>query len=509
MRNFWFAALILAVSACSNSGGGGGDGGEGAAAVRPSRITQADLRAAADSPRLARFYAARDWQPAWTAPAATSLVGALRGADRHGLDPQVFLAGVSRAEAPADREAALTSAALDYAEALARGRVDPKRVRASYEVPRPDPRLAAGLNQAIADNRVGDWLASLAPADADYRALADAYAVARRAAAGPRPAPIPAGTTIRPGRADPRLPAIAAALRTWGYLPPAEGEAPPPARYSAEMVEAVRHLQQDHGLEANGAVGEATLAVLNMDAFERARVLAVNLERRRWMPRQEAATRIDVNIADATLTYWRDGQVADRRRVVTGQPGNETPELASPIFQLVAHPTWTVPASIEEEEIAPKGESYLRQHNMVRREGRIVQLSGPDNALGQVKFDMRNDQAIYLHDTPAKALFAEDQRHFSHGCVRVQDALGFATMIAQQEGVLEDWQEALAKNEETFVALPREIPVRLYYQTAFVDGGRVRYRADPYGLDDDVATALGLAARPRTARTARAADFGP
>jgi murein L,D-transpeptidase YcbB/YkuD len=146
---------------------------------------------------------------------------------------------------------------------------------------------------------------------------------------------------------------------------------------------------------------------------------------------------------------------------------------------------------------------------MVRRDGRIVQRSGPDNALGQVKFDMRNDQAIYLHDTPAKALFAENQRHFSHGCVRVQDALGFARMIAEQEGVLDDWEEALAKDEETFVALPREIPVRLLYHTAFVDGGRIRFRPDVYGLDEDVAQALGLAARPRVTRVRRPTDVGP
>ena len=72
----------------------------------------------------------------------------------------------------------------------------------------------------------------------------------------------------------------------------------------------------------------------------------------------------------------------------------------------------------------------------------IVQLPGPRNSLGLVKFDMRNDQAIYLHDTPAKALFARDQRHFSHGCVRVQDALGFAEMIAQHEGVRRRRREA-------------------------------------------------------------------
>ena len=98
----------------------------------------------------------------------------------------------------------------------------------------------------------------------------------------------------------------------------------------------------------------------------------------------------------------RDGKAADTRRVVVGEPGHETPELASPLYRLAANPTWTVPRSIEEREIAPKGEAYLRRNDMERRDGWIVQRSGPRNSLGLVKFDLRNDQEIYLHDTPAK-----------------------------------------------------------------------------------------------------------
>ena len=78
-----------------------------------------------------------------------------------------------------------------------------------------------------------------------------------------------------------------------------------------------------------------------------------------------------------------------------------------------------------------------------------------------MKFVFPNRYNVYLHGTPAQGLFARARRDFSHGCVRVQDALGFAEMIAQHEGVLDDWREARAEEEETFVPLPREIPVRL------------------------------------------------
>jgi murein L,D-transpeptidase YcbB/YkuD len=315
-------------------------------------------------------------------------------------------------------------------------------------------------------------------------------------------------------------------LRSEGYLPepaPAEapakaqGEqgkqapaaAPAPTRYSPELVEAVRRLQQDHGLEASGLIGAETLAALNGGSFERARTLAVNLERRRWLVRQPPQTRVDVNTAAATLAYWRDGQLANQRRVVVGQPGNETPALGSPMFRLVANPTWTVPESIAEEEILPKGGGYMARNNMSMENGRIVQESGPTNSLGLVKFDMKNDHAIYLHDTPAKALFQQTERHHSHGCVRVEDALGFARMIATDQGVLEQWERAQATGEETFVNLAREIPVRLLYHSAFVDGGRVMFRPDPYGWDDDVAEALGLARSARRTVRTHVQDVGP
>ena len=524
MKRVWFAALLLALSACGNAPGGSsgnGDGGEGVAQVQPSRVTATALHAAVHDPRLTRFYEARDWHPAWNRDGARKLVEAIGEAPRHGLDPNAFLAAASRSAEPAAREAGLSLAALSYAEALARGRTDPKRLRPHYDVPRPNPNLAAGLNQAVQQDNVGQWLAGLAPQDAEYRQLSDAFVAAAHQAASERRAPIPDGPAIRPNMTDRRLPAIAAELRARGYLaaPAAQAQPQPPAsrrhsrpaapRYTPDLVAAVRQLQQDEGFEPTGRIGPDTLAALNESASDRARTLAVNLERRRWLPRQLPSTRIDVNIADATLVYARDGNVVDRRRVVTGQPDWETPQLASPMFRLVANPTWTVPHSIEEEELAPKGEAYLARMHMVRRDGMIVQLPGPENALGQVKFDMRNDESIYLHDTPAKALFASDQRHFSHGCVRVQDALGFAELIAQQEGVLDDWHAAQATGEETFVPLPREIPVRLFYHTAFVDGGRIRFRPDAYDWDDDVAVALGLLAWPHRPRPPHAADVGP
>src|SRR3546814_14804393 len=83
---------------------------------------------------------------------------------------------------------------------------------------------------------------------------------------------------------------------------------------------------------------------------DRARILAINLGRLRWLDRTPPATRIDVNTAAAMLDYWHEGAHAHRARVIVGQPGWETPQLGSPLVRLVANPNWTVPKSIAEED---------------------------------------------------------------------------------------------------------------------------------------------------------------
>ncbi len=196
--------------------------------------------------------------------------------------------------------------------------------------------------------------------------------------------------------------------------------------------------------------------------------------------------------------------------MIVGQPGKETPQLLAPMFRLVANPTWTIPRSIQTTQLAGKSAAYLKAHNMAWRDGWIVQQSGPKNSLGLVKFDLQDDQEIYLHDTDARSLFERSQRQLSHGCVRVHDALGFAAMIAEQEGIADQWKKAQASGKQTFVKLPQTIPVRLLYHTAFVDAeGAVQVRTDPYGWDDALSEKLGFAKRTLSQFRAKADDIGP
>ena len=474
--------------------------------LEPGDVDAAALKAAATDRQARKFYEARGWKPAWDEASAAALLAALGQAEGHALSRSMFLKIPSGADAT-QKEAALTRAALDFASALARGRIDPKSQFPVYSVPGPKTDVAAGLAVALGQQNLAQWYASLPPQTAEYRALSKAYLHYLQIAAREGPG-IAGGKPIKAGMRDKRVPQLAEALRGNGYLPPSEQADAP--LYTQAIAKAVTRLQADYGIKPDGIVGPDTLQVLNTSAADKARQLAVNLERRRWLARNPPATRIDVNTAATFLDYWRGGQHRDQRRVVVGQPDWETPQLGSPIFQLVANPSWTVPKSIAEEEIIPEGPGYMWENNMTWRNGWIVQLPGPENSLGQVKLDMRNSQAIYLHDTPAKALFADNERHRSHGCVRVEDAVGFARMLANDDGILLDFDGAMASGEETFVKLRSEIPVRLLYHTAFVDnGGKVRLRTDAYGWDDRVAVALGMAGRAGHRFKSKYRDVGP
>ena len=444
---------------------------------------------------------------------------AIAQAPRHGLKPDLFLKGGESGDQ-------LVQAALKYANALANGYTNPNELFEVYTIPRPESDVRPGLQQALEKGNVGEYLNSLAPQSQEYRALGDAFQRYATMAGDQKDETIATDDVIKPGAQDNRIPKIASFLRAAGYLndgqqqqardqkkadqqknadqqkdPAQQKNAGQQANqnasgnmtYTPQMVQAVKAYQKESGLKSDGILGGNTLESLNNGSVSRARQLAVAMERLRWLQRDPPKTRIDVNTASTLMDYYRDGQHVGQRKVVTGEPDAPTPQLQSPIYRLVANPTWTVPKGIAEKELASKGQAWLNKNNFVMKDGNYVQQAGPESALGLVKFDMKNDHAIYLHDTPAKALFAQDNRHRSHGCVRVENAVEFANMLAQQMGISDKFSQAMAKKEQTFVQIPSEIPVRLLYRTAFWDGSKIQYRKDFYGWDTNVAKALGLA----------------
>ena len=505
------------------------------------------LQVEAKDPVTRQFYARNGWTLVWTDAAVQALRQALSDRARHGLDRLIFMHVLPASATAAVREVALTRAALGYAAALAHGSVDPQGLHQIYTLPRPQVDLAGGLSDAIKAGNLATWFAALPPQDDGYAKLSSAYLdFSREARNDSNPtADIAASGVIRVGDTDERVPAIVKQLLENEYLVPyqvplpatiadASGESgiqagakigetaalptdtsptalpPPPNLYTRQIADAVKRMQEDYGIAADGVVGADALEVLNLHSGDRARALAVALERRRWLARNPPATRIDVNLAAALMRYYRDGKLVDSRKVIVGKPDKATPQLMAPIFRLVANPTWTVPKSIERSELSNVSAAYLRKRNMVRRNGNIVQLPGASNALGLVKFDMSNKYAIYLHDTNSRSLFGRSQRHLSHGCVRVNDAEGFAALIAEDAGVASEWQRAKAGRSRTFVKLPQNLPVRLIYQNVFVnDEGQVAFRADAYDWNSRISTALGFPELSSTIAKPGAVDVSP
>jgi murein L,D-transpeptidase YcbB/YkuD len=96
--------------------------------------------------------------------------------------------------------------------------------------------------------------------------------------------------------------------------------------------------------------------------------------------------------------------------------------------------------------------------------------------MGEMKFEMPNDFGIYLHDTPHKELFAQEERHLSNGCVRLEDYRRFATWVFGRV------PQASTSREERFT-LPRPVPIYMTYLTVAPAPNGVVFRPDPYGFD--------------------------
>jgi murein L,D-transpeptidase YcbB/YkuD len=452
---------------------------------------------AAIQPDVRAFYELNGWRPVWTPERLRALQTAAGRAERHGLSQSDFFDFDALA---ADRDAAemrTTAAALVYARVLAEGRVRPETVEDLWEMqknrvdlpfgserrpgPEPPPRLVRrpGPDRHRLFQPVRR-LCPLSPPDP------------RRRLAG-----LPSGPTIEPGASDARIPALIQRLVAEGDLAAADG-----ARlngmgnvYGPELEAAVRGFQTRHGLAADGRIGTGTQRSLSASAEDRARQIALNLERRRWLKREVAPERIEVNTAAAIMVYWKDGRPVHSNRVIVGTAANQTPSLEKPFASVVANPPWYVPASIARAEILPRGPAYLASQNMYISNGTVIQRAGPNAALGYVKFELRDSYAIFLHDTPWQGglqpglppslprLRAGSER----GRLRPPAAVARPRAAGQ-------FDTPRTARETRRIQTGREISVRLLYWTAFVDGqGRVAFREDVYSRDARLAQALGIA----------------
>jgi L,D-transpeptidase YcbB len=360
---------------------------------------------------------------------------------------------------------------------------------------RPAPYDArAELAAALAADRLASWLKEAPPPYEGYRRLLAALAQYRGFAASGGWSPLQVKLSLKPGDKGPDVPALRKRLIAEGYAVGEAGE--DPSLYDDKLVQAVSIFQRLHGLADAGIIGRQTVEAFNVSAPARIATLEANLERWRWLPRALPATRVEVNTAAALVEVFADGQIKLAMRAIVGKPASPTPMLAEEIERVVFNPPWNVPAGIAAEEIIPKirkDPGYMAKNDLVWVGSRLQQTPGDKAALGRLKFDMPNDLDIYLHDTPARTLFVNDERHLSHGCVRLQsprDLAIFALAMAGVDGAGID--AAIATKITSRTALAQPLPVFLIYRTAFVDAdGQVQFRKDAYHWDDRLLTMLG------------------
>lgn len=284
------------------------------------------------------------------------------------------------------------------------------------------------------------------------------------------------------------------------------------AQFDSAMVTAVSRFQARHGLRVDGVVGSQVLRALNVTPAARVRTMLVNIERLRWVPELPPNV-LYVNIPEFRLHVFEEGREVMSMEVVVGASASATRTVVfrDTVTQVVFSPSWTVPPRITRDEIVPamqKDPDYLRKHDMEVVGGTatdpvIRQRPSPDNPLGGVKFVFPNAFDIYMHDSPARALFDREERTGSHGCIRVSRATDLVEYLLRHdpEWPPERIREAMTSGRETPVRLVERIPVAIGYFTAWVDdGGRLNFRDDIYGHDARLARELFAEPNPAIAR---------
>ncbi|MEO8795367.1 MAG: L,D-transpeptidase family protein [Daejeonella sp.] len=271
--------------------------------------------------------------------------------------------------------------------------------------------------------------------------------------------------------------------------------------YDKGLSDALKIYQQRNGLTVDGQIGAETLSSINVPLKTRIRQIIANMERNRWLPISSHKDVLAVNIPDFKLHVFHADSLLWSCKVVVGQSTHPTTVFYGDLEYVVFRPYWNVPESIVKNELLPemrKSANYLAAHDMEITGYRnslpvIRQQPGPNNSLGLVKFLFPNSYNTYLHDTPAKSLFGETSRAFSHGCIRVEEPVKLANFLLkyQPEWSPEKINSAMQNGNERFVKLKNTVPVYIAYFTAFVSQDqKLNFRKDIYNLDEHLANMI-------------------
>ncbi len=485
---------------------------------------------------LPALYRQRQYEPVWqNVRSIHQLLEILDEIDADGLDAndyhvrelldlqhELWHSDSDNAVLQAEYDLLLTDSLIRLGYHLLIGKVDPVELDSQWNMENTVGSLEMVLNLAAAIDvsDIDSLIDKLRPRSNIYTNLKKALARYQDIAADGGWPGIDRGATIRPGMSDPRVVDLRRRLQMTGDYTAADS---PSMLYDRDLVDAVRLFQFRHGLDDDGLVGNKTIRIMNIPVQDKIEKLRVNLERARWVLHDLPQEFILADIAGFTVRYYRQGQEIWSARAQVGQPYRKTPIFRSRIRYLVMNPTWTVPRTILEEDILPKlhqNTDYLHKKRLqvLDFNGKPVdesmidwalypdkafpymlrQQPGPDNALGRIKFMFPNEHSVYLHDTPYRSLFHNNERAFSSGCIRIEKPYELAELLLRDQdrwskGAILDTIDSL---ESHSVSLPEPVTVILFYWTAGVDSnGHILFRRDIYERDE--AIAKGLSSRFR------------
>jgi len=220
--------------------------------------------------------------------------------------------------------------------------------------------------------------------------------------------------------------------------------------------------------------------------------IRLNMDRWRWLPRDLGAKYIIVNVPAYHATLVENGVTRWKHKAIAGAIKTPTPQLTAMASGVILNPWWEVPTSITREVAGKPG--YVAVKGKDGKVQRWRQPPGPTNALGQMKFVMQNQHAIYLHDTNARSRFNSQVRALSHGCIRTEDIHDLAAELGSDDGG--EWtrdkiDEVLASKKTVEAKFVKPLPVYIVYfsSAALTDGTIVDY-SDVYKRDTKVIAAL-------------------
>ena len=463
---------------------------------------------------------------------AKTLIKAVEEAYGDGLTPNYYHLGIIRPlvstveKEPfpypmrlADLDILLTDAFLTLGCHLSGGCVNPVTVETEWFAKRRNVDVSYVLEQALKKKQIREALAALRPEQASYKGLRQSLARYRELSSKGEWPQVSTGPLLKKGSMSDRVVELRKRLAASGELE--ADEARGEDLFDAKLKQSVTDFQKRHGLKADGMAGSATLNALNVPLEERIRQIELNMERLRWVLGNVEQRSIVINIANFELNVIESGKSILSMKVVVGKRYWDTPVFTAKMTNLIINPTWNVPDSIARKEMLKaikEDPYYLIKQNIKVLKGwgsreeeidpetidwskltpktliyRFRQDPGPLNPLGRLKFLFPNKFDVYLHDTPAKRLFLENVRTFSHGCTRIEKPieLGEYVLLGDPLWSREKLLAAIDKGTEQNVRITHPLNVHFLYLTAWVDeGGALQFRNDIYGMDKRLDEAL-------------------